>query len=426
MTKEIGVMKSIATGTLSAAAMIFAALMVVSPTAAQQSPAQTWCYGNDSTDDQTIAGCAQVIQSGRENHRDLASAYFNRGLAYGHKGDFDHAVADYTQGIQLNPRESRAYTNRGLAYSNKGDFDRAIADYTRAIQLDPKDTAPYNNRGFAYKAKGDLDRAIADCTQAIQLDPTFAVPYDNRGNVYKAKGDFDRAIADYTRAIQLNPKDAAPYNNRGFAYKVKGELDSAVADYTQAIELNPKLAMAYSNRCWAYFGKGNNDQAIADCSQAIELNPKDPNGYFNRGRANFFAGALTKALADLNHASELGPKSAYVALWLDIANRRSNLPSRLPEATKQIDMTKWPAPVIRLYLGQLTLEAVLAAADDPDPTTKKGRVCEANFYGGELTLRRGAKDEATRLFGLATTGGPKSFIEYDDASAELKALGASH
>src|SRR6516162_5890340 len=128
MTKEIGVMKSIATGTLSAAAMIFAALMVVSPTAAQQSPAQTWCYGNDSTDDQTIAGCAQVIQSGRENHRDLASAYFNRGLAYGHKGDFDHAVADYTQGIQLNPRESRAYTNRGLAYSNKGDFDRAIAD----------------------------------------------------------------------------------------------------------------------------------------------------------------------------------------------------------------------------------------------------------------------------------------------------------
>ena len=137
--------------------------------------------------------------------------------------------------------------------------------------------------------------------------------------------------------------------------------------------------MAYSNRCWAYFGKGNNDQAVADCSQAIELNPKDPNGYFNRGRANFFAGALTKALADLNQASELDPKSTYAALWLDIANRRSNLPSRLPEAMKQINMTQWPAPVIRLYLGQSTLEAVLAAADDPDATKKKGRVCEATW-----------------------------------------------
>ena len=53
------------------------------------------------TDDQTIAGCTQVIKSGRESQRNLATAYFNRALAYGHKGDLDHAIADYTQGIQL-------------------------------------------------------------------------------------------------------------------------------------------------------------------------------------------------------------------------------------------------------------------------------------------------------------------------------------
>ncbi len=216
-----------------------------------------------------------------------------------------------------------------------------------------------------------------------------------------------------------------PYNNRGFAHKVRGELDSAIADYTQAIALNPKLAKAYSNRCLAYFVKGDNDQAIADCTEAIKLNPKDPNGYFNRGRANFFAGLLAKALADFNQASELNPKYAYTALWLDIANRRSNLPSRLPEAMKQIDMTQWPAPLIRLYLGQLTPEAVLAAADGPDPTTNKGRNCEANFYGGELSLQRGAKDEAARLFRLAAADCPKSFIESDDANAQLKALGTT-
>jgi lipoprotein NlpI len=63
-------------------------------------------------------------------------------------------------------------------------------------------------------------------------------------------------------------------------------------------------------------------------------------------------------------------------------------------------------------------------ADDPDATTKKGRVCEANFYSGELALQRGAKDEATQLFQLAVTGCPKFFIEYNAAKAELKALGA--
>ena len=132
---------------------------------------------------------------------------------------------------------------------------------------------------------------------------------------------------------------------------------------------------------------------------------------------------MAKALADLNQASELDPKSAYVALWLHIANKRNDLPSRLAETTTRIDMTKWPAPVIRLYLGQMTPEAVLAAADSPDAQTRRGQICEANFYSGELALQRGTKEEATRLFKLAVNGCPKTVIEYQSANAELKALG---
>jgi lipoprotein NlpI len=212
-----------------------------------------------------------------------------------------------------------------------------------------------------------------------------------KGNILAAESanGCDRAIADSNQAIQFDPKDAAAYESRGIAYQRKRDLDRAIADYTQA----------------------------------IQLNPKDTDVYFNRGLANLFAGALPKALADMSQASELAPKDAYVALWLDIPTRRSNLPSRLPESIKQIDMTKWPAPVIRLYLNQLTPEAVLAAADDPNATKKKDQVCGANFYSGELALQRGARDEATRLFQLAVTGCSKAFDEYYAANAELKALG---
>ena len=88
-------------------------------------------------------------------------------------------------------------------------------------------------------------------------------------------------------------------------------------------------------------------------------------------------------------------------------------------------MTKWPAPAVRLFLGQLTPEAVLAAADDPDPKTKNGQVCEANFYTGELALSKGATDDASRLFQLAVDGCPKTFIEWSAASLELKTLGSN-
>jgi lipoprotein NlpI len=352
-------MREIAPAFLAAALPMMAAAGITSPVAAQTQQID-WCVNKNNaySPDLSIDGCTAVIQSGRPSGQGLAWAYYNR----------------------------------GNAYQAKGEYDRAIADYAQAIQLDPKDAlAYYNNRGLAYRAKGEYDRAIADYTQAIQLEPKYALAYNSRGYAYHAKGEYDRAIADYNQAIQLDPKYALAYNSRGLAYRAKGDNDRAIADYTQAIQLDPKYALAY----------------------------------FNRGRLDLFAGALPKALVDFNQASELNPKYAYAAIWLDIVNKRSNLPSRLSEASKQIDMTKWPAPVIRLYLGQFTPEAALAAADDTNPDTKKGQVCEVNFYSGELALQRSDKDEAARLFKLAAADCPKGFIEYDSAVAELKALGAT-
>jgi lipoprotein NlpI len=137
------------------------------------------------------------------------------------------------------------------------------------------------------------------------------------------------------------------------------------------------------------------------------------------------AGSAEKALADLEQASAQAPKEAYVALWADIVSRRSNLPSRLEQTSSRIDMTVWPAPLVRLFMGQVTPADVLVAIDDPDAARKKGRICAANFYSGELSLMKGLKDEATRFFRLAASDCPYRFNERGDAIAELKALGVA-
>jgi tetratricopeptide (TPR) repeat protein len=182
----------------------------------------------------------------------------------------------------------------------------------------------------------------------------------------------------------------------------------------------------------ARHGRGGKDQAKSDLGQtiayynaAIKLDPKDDDAYFHRALANFYAGSLPKALADLSQASKLDPKYPYYALWTEIVDKRGNLASHFSQAIAQIDMNKWPAPVIRLFLGQATPEAVLAAADDRDPKTKRGQLCEANFYVGEATLQQGAKDEATRLFRLAAADCPHEFVEGISASAELETLSGS-
>ena len=222
------------------------------------------------------------------------------------------------------------------------------------------------------------------------------------------------------------PNFAQAYDNRGSAYQAKGDIDRAIADHDEAIRLDPRYAAAYDNRGGAYQAKGDHDRAIADFDEAIRLDPKNLNAYYDRALANLYAGALPEALADLNQASALNPKSAYTALWLDIIGQRNKVPSRLSQATSQIDMAAWPAPVIRMFLDQMTPAAVLAAADNPNAATKVRQVCQANFYSGEFALRQGTKDEAARLFRLAAGDCPKTFNEWSLANAELKALDAAH
>jgi hypothetical protein len=165
------------------------------------------------------------------------------------------------------------------------------------------------------------------------------------------------------------------------------------------------------------------ERVIARYTEQLVLDPTDDDAYFRRGVASLYAGLVSNAMADVSRASELDPSYPYYAIWLDLMDRRSKLPSRLGQAVAHFDMSKWPAPVIGLYLGRSTPGEVLAAAANPDPETQNGQMCEANFYIGQLSLQRHAPGEAAQRFRLAAISCPPDFVEGPAARAELAALG---
>jgi lipoprotein NlpI len=107
------------------------------------------------------------------------------------------------------------------------------------------------------------------------------------------------------------------------------------------------------------------------------------------------------------------------ALWLDLTERRNGVPSSLAETSKQLDMTAWPAPIIRQFRGELSAAQTIAAAADQDPKKQAERTCEANFYSGEFALLKKNKPEATRLLKLAAKDCPLEFVESTAAIAEV-------
>ena len=80
---------------------------------------------------------------------------------------------------KLNPTFDDAYSIRGSAYQRNGQFDQAISDFSQAIEINPNDAMLYYNRGNAYSEKGLHNQAISDYEKAIELNQEFAIAYIN-------------------------------------------------------------------------------------------------------------------------------------------------------------------------------------------------------------------------------------------------------
>jgi len=240
----------------------------------------------------------------------VVDTYLERGNAESKKGDWNGAIADFTQVLAIDPQSSVAYNNRGAVRQSKGDLDGALKDYTQALAIDPQMAAAYDGRGNVKTTRNDLDGAIADYTRAVHFDPQMAAAYDSRGNVKTAKDDLDGAIADFTQALTLDPTMANAYSDRGFARQANGNLDGAITDYTQALALKPKTAGAYYNRCLARLSQGNLNEAIIDFDRALAFDPKIADAYYFRGNAKNANHDLDGAIADYTQAVTLNPKLA--------------------------------------------------------------------------------------------------------------------
>ena len=98
----------------------------------------------------------------------LSPTIFFIKIKYGLNGQYDQAIADYNEDIEINPRDAVAYYNRGIAYGLHGQYDQAIADYTKAIEINPRDADAYYNRGNAYEANRNMKMACSDWRKACK------------------------------------------------------------------------------------------------------------------------------------------------------------------------------------------------------------------------------------------------------------------
>jgi tetratricopeptide (TPR) repeat protein len=136
-----------------------------------------------------------------------AATFIRKGYANIDLKAYDAAVVDFTAAIDLKtPFSSYAYNNRGNAKRLLKDYEGALKDVNQSLQMDSLNAFGYSNRGLIRMDKDEQEAALKDLDRAIELNNQVAEFYYNRGNYYLNLKKYDKATADYSKSMDLSPE----------------------------------------------------------------------------------------------------------------------------------------------------------------------------------------------------------------------------
>ncbi len=239
----------------------------------------------------------------------LEKSFFDAGDEFLNQKEYDQAINQFTEAINLNSGNVNAYLKRGIAYNGRGaadgnteDYDNAIKDYYQATFLKENNARGLRIHGEASDendsqhnqwVNGAPRQSVTYYATLLKLHPIFNDAQDELKNAKRKKRvgilkhtstwlalllaisglylstlftsnrhqaanacyekkDYACAVENYSATINWSPKywltsETEAYNGRGNAYLKMGDVERAVKDYNEAVKLNPNDANAAEN-----------------------------------------------------------------------------------------------------------------------------------------------------------------------------------
>lgn len=118
-----------------------------------------------------------------------------------------HEMVDYyTLKIELDKTNYFYWGARGAAHYELENFDEAIFDLSQAIEINPNYVMGYYNRGRSYFGLEDFEQAIKDLEKSKSLDNSLVVYDFYLGLSYAHFDYYDEAIECYSSILKENTK----------------------------------------------------------------------------------------------------------------------------------------------------------------------------------------------------------------------------
>jgi tetratricopeptide (TPR) repeat protein len=434
--------------------------------------------------DETIVWCTRGLDASL-NAEKRCDLYSLRAMAYMTKQDVGAATNDLNEAILLSSHFSAPAKDVAGLYLFRGVFrmtvecnEAPLSDLDQAATLSPTDYQPFFARAYFKKeilrdsvdALKDLDKALSLAPLANgrakngvpQSETAIADILDMRGLLRIALEQYDTAMSDYEaslrhttktdalkgkaiielaqrnyRAARLYCEDALRANNgdTNEVYDVLGRIavcegknGEAREDFTRA---SPNgFAVAILD-----FSEGDTEASLSALKEIVSkrqcLSGEGPGTY---GMLLFITGRETEAHDYLQREVGAGgfPSIASVMLVISDHDAEETSPTKIQMRTQlnRLPPGIWRGRLVKLALGDCSLDEALANPETENPQIKMQHVGEANYVAAEMALKRGDSKLASHCFEETVNNCRPDTFPYILASKRLKqhvskAVGAS-
>ena len=426
--------------------------------------ARKWGKTPSQIDDPELAVCLGAAIYGAELDVETPESYLQKGLAKIQAGDYQSAIAEFDQAIDLDSNYAPAYCHRGMARAQLQEDQAALEDYDLAIRLDRNYGEAYLHRGNLRRQSNDLKGAIEDYDHALFVNPDLTEAVEKKELVFdrlisfsqsqvtnstvlvdetvqsdeeevnlesdenqptvrdnsaseleaqqyltKAQellrqGDYQKSILMLQDSIDLNPNCTETHNFLGVALRNQGLLDEAKVELGTALRLDPLNFDAHRNLGITLHKQGHLEEAIFEYQEAIRLDPYDYLSHNMLGIALHKQGHLEEAISEYQEVLKLKPN-------LNVArNRLETAETEL----KQRSSSSLEEEVVDIEPRQEKINVTKKQQSQPS------NLLETTFFIGKILAKSFVDTTITQLTNSSATTQPPSDSQVDISSSDLK------
>lgn len=183
--------------------------------------------------------------------------YFERGLEYFQKNNFEKAEIEFLHALELSPNRPSILVNLSATLIKLERWVEAENICAKLIKITPDDVEGLINLGTCQINNNKLSLALSSFDSAIEIDPKSSIALCNKGNLLYEINNLSDAKNCFVEALKINPASEESLIGLALTENAFCNYDEGLRHLYAVLKINPNNQKAKWNLALSELRLGN-------------------------------------------------------------------------------------------------------------------------------------------------------------------------